>query len=262
MGQDQPFEPGATLRPKPNISRMAARLPRAVFCACPLSLRRSRARSRHGFRCAITSSSATVSWVGLAGDGDKDPVYTKQSIANMFQRYGITCRPQPLSKNVAVVMVTADIPAFEKPGGGSMQVASMGAITKSLQGGVLQRCWARDTKVYAWWHKDRFRLAASRRAGRRWRRDRYQESSLPWRRSSAGRWWKKKFQRRLSARTSWNCSCGNRVSPRLRASPPRSIKYSPMRRRLGLTTVQIHLPRAAKAPVDFPLLEIEGSKSS
>src|ERR1700733_8386109 len=27
--------------------------------------------------------------VGLAGDGDKDPVYTQQTIANMLQRYGI-----------------------------------------------------------------------------------------------------------------------------------------------------------------------------
>src|SRR5689334_3788553 len=26
---------------------------------------------------------------GLAGDGDKDPVYTKQTIANLLQRYGI-----------------------------------------------------------------------------------------------------------------------------------------------------------------------------
>src|SRR5690348_15760672 len=27
--------------------------------------------------------------VGLAGDGDKDQIYTKQSIGNMLQRYGI-----------------------------------------------------------------------------------------------------------------------------------------------------------------------------
>src|ERR1039457_4958176 len=26
---------------------------------------------------------------GLAGEGDKDPVYTKQTIANMLQRYGV-----------------------------------------------------------------------------------------------------------------------------------------------------------------------------
>src|ERR1700755_353389 len=64
---------------------------------------------------------------GLAGDGDKDPVYTKQTVANLLQRYGITVPPTTLSaKNVAVVMVTADIPAFVKPGARlDIQVASM-----------------------------------------------------------------------------------------------------------------------------------------
>ena len=30
---------------------------------------------------------------GLAGDGDKDQIYTKQTIANMLQRYGINVQP-------------------------------------------------------------------------------------------------------------------------------------------------------------------------
>src|SRR5690349_19629157 len=51
--------------------------------------------------------------VGLAGDGDKDPVYTVQAVANMLQRFGITVPPSTLSsKNVAAVIVTADIRAF------------------------------------------------------------------------------------------------------------------------------------------------------
>ena len=75
---------------------------------------------------------------GLAGDGDKDPVYTKQTVANMLLDYGINVPPTTLSsKNVAVVMVTADIPAFIKPGARlDVHVASMGDA-KSLQGGVL-----------------------------------------------------------------------------------------------------------------------------
>jgi flagellar P-ring protein precursor FlgI len=75
---------------------------------------------------------------GLAGDGDKDPIYTKQTVANMLQRHGITVSQSTLSaKNVAVVMVTADIPAFLKNGARlDVQVASMGDA-KSLQGGVL-----------------------------------------------------------------------------------------------------------------------------
>jgi flagellar P-ring protein precursor FlgI len=90
--------------------------------------------------------------VGLAGDGDKDPVYTKQTIANLLQRYGITVPATTLSsKNVAVVMVTADIPAFAKPGSRiDVQVASMGDA-KSLQGGVLLQTplLGADNKTYA-----------------------------------------------------------------------------------------------------------------
>jgi flagellar P-ring protein precursor FlgI len=89
---------------------------------------------------------------GLAGDGDKDPVYTKQTVANLLQRYGISVPATTLSaKNVAVVMVTADIPAFLKSGARlDVQVASMGDA-KSLQGGVLLQTplLGADNKVYA-----------------------------------------------------------------------------------------------------------------
>ncbi len=90
--------------------------------------------------------------VGLAGEGDKDPVYTKQTVANLLQRYGINVPPTTLSsKNVAVVMVTADIPAFAKSGERlDVQVASMGDAA-SLQGGVLLQTplLGADNKVYA-----------------------------------------------------------------------------------------------------------------
>lgn len=91
---------------------------------------------------------------GLAGDGDKDPIYTQQTIANMLQRYGVNVQPvlaQVSAKNVAVVMVTADIPAFIKQGARiDVQVASMGDA-KSLQGGVLLQTplLGADNKVYA-----------------------------------------------------------------------------------------------------------------
>jgi flagellar P-ring protein FlgI len=79
--------------------------------------------------------------VGLAGDGDLNPVYTVQSIANLLQRFGITVPAATLSsKNVAAVMVTADIPAFLKSGSRlDVTVAAMGDA-KSLQGGVLLQC--------------------------------------------------------------------------------------------------------------------------
>jgi len=90
--------------------------------------------------------------VGLAGDGDKDPIYTQQTMANLLRRYGVNVPVSTLSaKNVAVVMVTADIPAFAKPGERiDVQVASMGDA-KSLQGGVLLQTalLGADNRVYA-----------------------------------------------------------------------------------------------------------------
>jgi flagellar P-ring protein precursor FlgI len=76
--------------------------------------------------------------VGLAGDGDSNATNTLRSVANVMQRYGLTLTPQDIkSKNVAAVMVTADISAFLKPGARiDVTIASLGDA-KSLQGGVL-----------------------------------------------------------------------------------------------------------------------------
>ncbi|MDX1951366.1 MAG: flagellar basal body P-ring protein FlgI [Verrucomicrobiota bacterium] len=90
--------------------------------------------------------------VGLAGDGDKDPVYTVQAVANMLQRFGITVPPATLtSKNISAVIVTADIKAFVKNGTRlDVTIAAMGDA-KSLQGGVLLQTplLGADGKVYA-----------------------------------------------------------------------------------------------------------------
>ena len=89
---------------------------------------------------------------GLAGDGDKDQAYTKQSVANMLMRYGLNIPAATLSaKNVAVVMVTADIPPFIRNGARiDVTVASMGDA-KTLSGGVLLQTplLGADGKVYA-----------------------------------------------------------------------------------------------------------------
>ena len=75
---------------------------------------------------------------GLAGDGDKNPVYTTQAFANMLQRFGLTVPSSSIqSKNVAAVMVTAEISSFAKPGSRlDVHVSSMGDA-KSLAGGIL-----------------------------------------------------------------------------------------------------------------------------
>ncbi|HVY71731.1 MAG TPA: flagellar basal body P-ring protein FlgI, partial [Verrucomicrobiae bacterium] len=90
--------------------------------------------------------------VGLAGDGDKDPVYTVQAVANMLRRFGVTVPTTALSsKNVAAVMVTANIGAFAKSGSRlDVTISSIGDA-KSLQGGVLLQTplWGANGKVYA-----------------------------------------------------------------------------------------------------------------
>jgi flagellar P-ring protein precursor FlgI len=90
--------------------------------------------------------------VGLANSGDLNPVYTVQSIANALQRFGLTVPAATLSsKNVAAVMVTADIPAFLRSG--SRLDVTVGAIgdATSLQGGMLLQCplLGADGKIYA-----------------------------------------------------------------------------------------------------------------
>ena len=76
--------------------------------------------------------------VGLAGDGDSNAVTTLRSVANILQRHGLTvAADQVKAKNVAAVMVTADIGAFLKTGSRiDVTVASLGDA-KTLQGGVL-----------------------------------------------------------------------------------------------------------------------------
>jgi flagellar P-ring protein precursor FlgI len=77
--------------------------------------------------------------VGLAGTGDSNKAtFTIQSIVNMLKTFGITVSASQLQpKNAAAVMVTAQLPAFVKPGDTiDITVSSMGDA-KSLQGGTL-----------------------------------------------------------------------------------------------------------------------------
>lgn len=89
---------------------------------------------------------------GIAGEGDKNLVYTLQTVANFLQQHGITVPASTLSsKNVAAVVITADIPAFKKPGSRiDVTVSSLGDA-KTLQGGVLLQTplTGADGQVYA-----------------------------------------------------------------------------------------------------------------
>jgi flagellar P-ring protein precursor FlgI len=91
--------------------------------------------------------------VGLAGDGDSTTAtYTVQSIANALQRFGVSVPASVVkSKNVAAVMITADIPPFLKPGQRIDVTVSSVGDAKALQGGVLLQTplVGADQTVYA-----------------------------------------------------------------------------------------------------------------
>jgi flagellar P-ring protein precursor FlgI len=89
---------------------------------------------------------------GLDGQGDSDKQFTQQTISNMARKFGIIVPATDITnKNVAIVMVTANIPPFTKQGTRlNVTVASL-ADAKSLQGGVLLQTpmVAGDGQVYA-----------------------------------------------------------------------------------------------------------------
>ena len=76
--------------------------------------------------------------VGLNGTGDGKVDFTVKSISNMLEKMGIRVDPLMVKvKNVAAVMVTAELPAFSRPGSKiDITISSMGDA-KSLQGGML-----------------------------------------------------------------------------------------------------------------------------
>ena len=80
--------------------------------------------------------------VGLNGTGDSDKTSAVLSVINMLKSFGVTfgsvvSASDLKSKNVAAVMVTAQLPPFAKPGDNiDITVSSMGDA-KSLQGGTL-----------------------------------------------------------------------------------------------------------------------------
>ncbi len=91
--------------------------------------------------------------VGLPGTGDDNLEYTVQSVKAITSRMGLQLPPgaNPGLKNAAVVMITAELPAFAKPGQRiDVTVASMGKA-KSLRGGalVMTPLMGADGQIYA-----------------------------------------------------------------------------------------------------------------
>ena len=76
--------------------------------------------------------------MGLNKTGDKkQTLFPQQTLVNMLAQFGLTLNGNIRVENIAGVIVTADLPAFARPGSPiDVTVSSIGDAT-SLQGGVL-----------------------------------------------------------------------------------------------------------------------------
>lgn len=92
--------------------------------------------------------------VGLNGSGDslRNSPFTRQSLESMLERLGVNSRDQTINtKNVAAVMVTADLPPFASNGSRIDVTISALGDAKSLEGGTLlvTPLLGADGEVYA-----------------------------------------------------------------------------------------------------------------
>jgi flagellar P-ring protein precursor FlgI len=91
--------------------------------------------------------------VGLDGSGDDNFAYVTQAMRGVSDRFGLQLPPgvNPALKNAAAVIITADLPAFSKPGQRiDVTVSTMGKA-KSLRGGalIMTPLYGADGQVYA-----------------------------------------------------------------------------------------------------------------
>jgi len=91
--------------------------------------------------------------VGLAGTGDSEQtLFSTQAVAGLLGRLGVRIDPRDIRvRNVAAVIVTAELPAFVRPGSRiDVNISSLGNA-RSLQGGtlVMTPLQGPDGKTYA-----------------------------------------------------------------------------------------------------------------
>lgn len=91
--------------------------------------------------------------VGLAGTGDDNLEYLTQAMRGVSGRMGVQLPPgiSPGLKNAAAVIVTADLPAFAKPGQRIDVTVSTIGKAKSLRGGalIMAPLYGADGQIYA-----------------------------------------------------------------------------------------------------------------
>jgi len=145
-------------RPSPGPSRKReGKLWRSLLCALlafstPLHAERVRDLGQYqGVRSNQLTGYGVV--VGLAGTGDDNLEYLTQAMKGVSGRMGLQLPPgiAPGLKNAAAVMITADLPAFAKPGQRIDVTVSTIGKAKSLRGGalILSPLYGADGQVYA-----------------------------------------------------------------------------------------------------------------
>jgi flagellar P-ring protein precursor FlgI len=91
--------------------------------------------------------------VGLAGTGDDSLDYATLGMKGAISRFGLSLPPgiNPALKNAAAVIITADLPAFAKPGQRLDITVSAIGKAKSLRGGtlVMSPLYGADNQIYA-----------------------------------------------------------------------------------------------------------------
>jgi flagellar P-ring protein precursor FlgI len=91
--------------------------------------------------------------VGLDGTGDDNLAYLTQAMRGTSARLGVQLPPgvSPGLKNAAAVLVTADLPAFAKPGQRIAVTVSTIGKAKSLRGGalIMTPLYGADGQIYA-----------------------------------------------------------------------------------------------------------------
>jgi len=91
--------------------------------------------------------------VGLDGTGDDNFAYATQAMRGVSTRLGLQLPPgvNPALKNAAAVVITADLPAFAKPGQRIDVTVSAIGKAKSLRGGalVMTPLYGADGQIYA-----------------------------------------------------------------------------------------------------------------
>ncbi len=134
--------------------RILARLLLIAALLAPLPAHAERIRDLGAFQGVRTNQLTGYGIVvGLSGTGDDSLEYLTQAMHGVSGRVGVQLPPgvNPALKNAAAVIVTADLPAFSKPGQRIDVTVSAIGKAKSLRGGalIMAPLFGADGQIYA-----------------------------------------------------------------------------------------------------------------